>query len=80
MSKSIKIEDDVYRDLDIMKGKGDTFSQVVARLITSARLTMQAHEALGEFPQVTRSKTYDLAAHGAGHRVQENEQPWRSGP
>ena len=33
MSKSIKLQDDVYTCLDQARGKGETFSQVVDRLL-----------------------------------------------
>ena len=33
MSKSIKLQDDVYSNLDQARGKGETFSQVVDRLL-----------------------------------------------
>jgi len=34
MSKTIKIEDKVYQKLDEIRGKRETFSQVVERLLT----------------------------------------------
>ena len=34
MSKAIKVEDQVYQELDKIRGKGETFSQVVATLIS----------------------------------------------
>ena len=34
MSKAIKVEDQVYQGLDKIRGKGETFSQVVATLIS----------------------------------------------
>lgn len=39
MSRAIKVEDQVYLELDMIRGKSETFSQVVARLL-EARLTM----------------------------------------
>ena len=33
MSKTIKLEDEVYKGLDDLRGKRDTFSQVVKRLV-----------------------------------------------
>ncbi len=33
MSKTIKVEDKVYQDLDQLRGKGDTFGQVIDQLI-----------------------------------------------
>lgn len=35
MSKAIKIEDKVYHQLDQLRGKGETFSDVVAKLLTT---------------------------------------------
>ena len=32
--KSIKIEEPVYRRLDAVRGKGETFSQVIERLLS----------------------------------------------
>ena len=37
MSRAIKVEDQVYQELDTLRGKGETFSKVVARLL-EARL------------------------------------------
>lgn len=39
MSKAIKVEDQVYQELDMIRSKGETFSQVVGRLL-EARLKM----------------------------------------
>lgn len=33
MSKTIKLEDQVYQDLDALRGKRETFSQAANRLI-----------------------------------------------
>ncbi len=33
MSKAIKVEDQVYQELDMLRGKGETFSKVVSRLL-----------------------------------------------
>jgi len=39
MSKAIKLDDQVYEDLDALRGKGETFGQVVEGLMgTRARL------------------------------------------
>jgi len=56
MSKSIKIEEDVYQDLDAMRGKRDTFSQVIARLIYAAAFSYRAGEILEGFPPSIRSQ------------------------
>ena len=37
MSKAIKVEDQVYNDLDQIRSKGETFSNVIVELL-SARL------------------------------------------
>ncbi len=39
MSRAIKVEDQVYQELDMIRDKGETFSQVVERLL-EARLKM----------------------------------------
>lgn len=39
MSKAIKVEDQVYLELDLIRDKGETFSQVVERLL-QARVKM----------------------------------------
>ena len=39
MSRAIKVEDQVYQELDLIREKGETFSQVVERLL-EARLEM----------------------------------------
>lgn len=39
MSRAIKVEDQVYLELDMIREKGETFSQVVERLL-QARLKM----------------------------------------
>ena len=35
MSKTIKLEDQVYHRLDNLRGKRDTFSDIVAKLLTT---------------------------------------------
>ena len=35
MSKTIKLEDQVYHQLDQLRGKRETFSDVVAKLLTT---------------------------------------------
>ena len=35
MSKPIKVEDQVYNDLDKLRAKGETFSEVIAMLINA---------------------------------------------
>ena len=35
MSKAIKVEDQVYDELDQLRGKGETFSQVIERLLVA---------------------------------------------
>ncbi|GAI55328.1 unnamed protein product, partial [marine sediment metagenome] len=39
MSKAIKVEDQVYLELDMIREKGETFSQIIERLL-EARLKM----------------------------------------
>jgi len=39
MNRAIKVEDQVYLELDMIRSKGETFSQVVERLL-EARLKM----------------------------------------
>jgi len=35
MSKTIKLEDQVYHQLDNLRGKRETFSDIVAKLLTT---------------------------------------------
>ena len=39
MSRAIKVEDHVYQELDTIRDKGETFSQIIERLL-QARLEM----------------------------------------
>ena len=39
MSRAIKVEDQVYTELDLIRDKGETFSQIIERLL-EARLKM----------------------------------------
>ncbi len=39
MSRAIKVEDQVYTELDLIRDKGETFSQIIERLL-QARLKM----------------------------------------
>lgn len=39
MSRVIKVEDHVYQELDMIRDKGETFSQIIERLL-EARLKM----------------------------------------
>ena len=39
MSKAVKVEDHVYKELDLIRDKGETFSQVIERML-QARLKM----------------------------------------
>ncbi len=39
MSRAIKVEDQVYTKLDLIRDKGETFSQIIERLL-EARLKM----------------------------------------
>lgn len=39
MSRAIKVEDQVYQELDLIRDKGETFSQIIERLL-EARLKM----------------------------------------
>lgn len=40
MPKSIKVSDEVYLDLDEIRGKGETFSQAVDRLLDLRRMLL----------------------------------------
>ena len=42
MSKAIKVEDQVYEDLDQLRGKGETFSQVIEGFL-KARAAIMEH-------------------------------------
>ena len=46
--KSIKIEESVYRRLDAVRGKGETFSQVIDRLLNIVEAVRAV--PLGPFP------------------------------
>ncbi len=41
MSRAIKVEDQVYQELDMIREKGETFSQVVGRLLEAQRLMFE---------------------------------------
>lgn len=53
MSKTIKLEDQVHRDLEELRGKRETFSEAVARLINFHR---DVHKLVwshgGEHPRI----------------------------
>ena len=51
MSRAIKVEDQVYTALDLIRQKGETFSQIIERLL-EARLKM--FEALNMIEGVLR--------------------------
>ena len=40
MSKAIKVEDQVYQELDKIRGKGETFSQVVEALLNGRQAAL----------------------------------------
>ena len=40
MSKAIKVEDQVYQELDKIRGKGETFSQVVETLLNGRQAAL----------------------------------------
>ncbi len=46
MSKSIKLAEAVYKDLDEARGKGETFSQAVDRLLDLRRMLLSADPIL----------------------------------
>lgn len=37
MSRAIKVEDQVYTELDMIRGKGETFSQVIETLLSGRK-------------------------------------------
>jgi len=41
MSRAIKVEDQVYQELDLIREKGETFSQVVATLLSSRKAVFE---------------------------------------
>ena len=55
MSKQLKIEDEVYNDLTTTKGPGETYSQLIARLLDIRRMVLgvepllKGQEAYAEF-------------------------------
>lgn len=46
MSKSIKLNEEVYADLDEVRGKGETFSQAVDRLLDLRRMLLSVDPIL----------------------------------
>ena len=46
MSKAIKVEDQVYQGLDKIRGKGETFSQVVETLLNGRKTVLNFLEIL----------------------------------
>lgn len=60
MSKTIKLEDQVYHQLDQLRGKRETFSDVVARLLTTKEgvdsLLLIWHNRYGEREPVDKGK------------------------
>lgn len=46
MSKSIKVEDEVYEDLEAYRGKDETRSQAIARLVKVAQKVTEATKDL----------------------------------
>jgi len=42
MSKPVKVEDGVYNQLDQLRRKGETFSQVVESLLDARKKTLEA--------------------------------------
>lgn len=57
MSKTVKIDDQVYEDLDQFRGKGETFSDALAKLLHAARFVILAKDVLGPFIPVIRSSS-----------------------
>lgn len=55
--KTLKIEQDIHKELSDMGGKGDTFSMIIRRLIAQNKLLS---ESLGE-KKVEQIKLKDLA-------------------
>jgi len=47
MAKTIKLEEQTYHGLDNLRGKGETFSQVVGRLLKVAGVIYDVKEILG---------------------------------
>jgi len=41
MSRAIKVEDQVYEDLDQLRGKGETFSQVIEGFLQARTLILE---------------------------------------
>lgn len=46
MSKQLKVEDEVYTDLTRTKGPGETYSQLIARLLDIRRMVVGAELVL----------------------------------
>ena len=47
MSKTIKLEDSVYLELEELRGKRETFSEAVARILNVAKTIRDVSEILG---------------------------------
>jgi len=47
MSKTIKVEDEVYQDLDQFRGKGETFSDALRKVLKCAKAILGVTQILG---------------------------------
>ncbi|MBA7585856.1 hypothetical protein ES708_27846 [subsurface metagenome] len=61
MSRAIKVEDKVYDQLDELRGKRETFSAVVARLLIVFNVIKQVSDTLGPAHHLNSSTGGDSA-------------------
>jgi len=61
MSKAIKLDDHVYQELDQLRGKGETFSQVVERLL---KIRMKTSELMAFFSSFHQFRERQNKEHG----------------
>ena len=62
MSKAIKLDDQVYERLDRLRGKRETFSEVVARLLEIVEVVHKSAEILGPSHWVNERPATDATA------------------
>ena len=69
MTKSISLPDDVYTLLDSIRGKDETFSEVIRRLTgTKGRLM----EILDIYPELSEVTEYEESVNGLRKQIDED--------
>ena len=66
MSKTIRVDDQVYNELEELRGKRETFSQVIERLLAIVRPLRQASEILGP-SHYLKERPKEEASHEVSH-------------